>query len=304
MTHRAGGGCAVLGPHDSSAHHWMLIGEYKSPVDRTPIIAIANLASVNHKITGRGVASAVGIYIISATTDPRRLIEEAADASICGSCQFRRSLGGKCYVIPAHGPLAAYDRYRCGEYRPFDIQAFVNRFVRFGEYGDPAFIPLRTLARIARVASGTIGYTHQWAYRDPRYEQYLMASVETEEEAAAAVAHGYRYFRASPTGELGPREFACPASDEQEHRLSCSECVACDGTARGPRRANPVIIMHGSMTGPQPRPKPKAGYVGRGKAHEDPGHWNRKRYTGRGKSSERRPLCKGASCTHSRCRKS
>lgn len=276
MTHRAGGGCAALGPHNDSSYHWMLIGEYKSPVDRTPIIAIANLASVNHKLTGRGIASAVGIYIISAAVDPRVLIKQAEDAAICGDCQFRRSLGGKCYVIPAHGPLAAYDRYRRGEYRPFSLPAFADRFVRFGEYGDPAFIPLATLARIARVASGTIGYTHQWTYRDPRYSQYLMASVETEEEAAAALALGYRYFRVSQTGELAPREFSCPASDEQGHRLSCGECVACDGTARGAKRANPVIIAHGSMTGPQPRVRPEIGYLGRGKTHEDPGHWKPK----------------------------
>lgn len=294
MTHRVRRGCAALGPHDDSAHHWMLIGKYKSPVDRTPIIAIANLASINHKLTGRGIASAVGIYIISADVDPRVLIKQSEDAAICGDCQFRRSLGGKCYVIPAHGPLAAYDRYRRGEYRPFSLRAFADRFVRFGEYGDPAFIPLATLARIARVASGTIGYTHQWTYCDPRYSQYLMASVETEEEAAAAHALGYRYFRVSKTGELGPREFSCPASDEQRHRLSCGECVACDGTARGAKRANPVIIEHGSMTGPQPRPKPEGGYIGRGRAHEDKGHWSQ---------GERRPLCTGAACTHSRCRK-
>lgn len=248
MKHTYTRSCRHIGPHADSAAHWMLIGEYASPIDGSPIVAMANLASTNSKTSGRGRIPTVGIYIISATTDPRTLSNQADDGAICGACVQRRSTGGGCYVTIGRGPLAAFNRYKRGEYRPFELTAFVGKFVRFGEYGDPAFIPLDDVAQIASVAAGHTGYTHQWTYRDRGYARYFMASVESDRAAENATKRGYRYFKVSATGELRPREFSCPASEEQGHRLVCGDCVACDGGARGIGRANPVIIVHGALS--------------------------------------------------------
>lgn len=245
MKHALNVHCRHLGAHETSADHWMIIGEYDSPIDGRPIVAIANLASTNSKVTGRSKIPTAGIYILSADTDPRVLVRTGADKCICGSCPLSGACG--CYVRLDHGPLQAWRRYIAGEYRPFDPELFRGIFVRLGEYGDPAFIPIGVLGAIVRNAAGHTGYTHAWTYRPKSYARYLMASVSHESGAAAARARGYRTFRVrSADDPLAAREIACPASAEQNHRLTCTQCGACDGTTRGASRVSISIIAHGA----------------------------------------------------------
>lgn len=237
--------CRHLGPHESSADHWILIGEYASPIDKRPIIAIANLASTNSKVTGDSGIATAGIYILSADTDPRELVRSGNDSSICGNCPLQSGAG--CYVRTDHGPLMAWRRYIAGEYRPYDVHAFRGLFVRLGEYGDPAFIPIRTVAAIVAASAGHTGYTHAWTYRPRAYARYLMASVSHETGAARARAMGYRTFRVRAADDpIMPREFACPAAAESGHRLTCTQCGACNGAGARATRASVTIIAHGA----------------------------------------------------------
>jgi hypothetical protein len=223
----------------------MLIGEYPSPINGRPIIAIANLASTNSKVTGASGIATAGIYILSADTDPRALVRTGEDTSICGDCPL--SSGSGCYVRTDRGPLRAWTRYINREYRPYDVKRFAGLFVRLGEYGDPAFIPIATIRAIVKQSAGHTGYTHAWTYRPKAYARFLMASVSTVKAAVVARRRGYRTFRVRAAAEaLETREIACPASAEQNHRLTCAECGACDGALRGVRRVNVSIIAHGA----------------------------------------------------------
>jgi hypothetical protein len=118
--------------------------------------------------------------------------------------------------------------------------------LRIGSYGDPCAAPYATWSTIAKVASGRTGYTHQWRIgRFWRFRRLVMASVESLEQAQEA--RGWRTFRTAPLGERPARgEFACPASAEQGHRLTCEQCGACNGTNDNQRRASVVIQAHGS----------------------------------------------------------
>jgi hypothetical protein len=101
---------------------------------------------------------------------------------------------------------------------------------------------------LAKVVSGRTGYTHQWRIgRFWRFRQLVMASVETSEDARLAWSRDWRTFRTAPKGEQPAHgEFACPASAEQGHRLTCAQCKACNGADGAPDRASVVIWAHGS----------------------------------------------------------
>jgi hypothetical protein len=142
--------------------------------------------------------------------------------------------------------------YRRGAYRKATSREFATLFggrtVRFGAYGDPAFIRPETIKRIAAVSDKWTGYTHQWATR-PDLQPYLMASVDTPSEADQAAASGWRYFRVSPFGDANKLagEISCPASAEAGKRTVCADCKLCDGARCDDARKNIVIQDHSSI---------------------------------------------------------
>ena len=75
--------------------------------------------------------------------------------------------------------------------------------LRLGCYGDPVAAPYSVWAPLVRVASGHTGYTHQWHdKRFWRFRAFLMASVETLDDARQAQSLGWRTFRSAPKGEI------------------------------------------------------------------------------------------------------
>jgi hypothetical protein len=149
-------------------------------------------------------------------------------------------------------PYAVWSAYQRGRY-PFlamadYAQVFQGRKIRFGAYGEPVLIPLDIVAEVARVSEGRTGYTHQWA--NPSYQAYrayVMASVDSPQEYAAAKRLGWRTFRVrTADGTLMPREIICPASDEGQHKSTCADCKLCSGTYANDPRKDIAIVIHGS----------------------------------------------------------
>lgn len=112
--------------------------------------------------------------------------------------------------------------------------------VRFGGYGDPVAMPLWLSLQIVAACKGNLtGYTHVWN-RLPLedralYQQFLMASVDSEMQGQFARAKGWRTFRVGQeefTQNKGA-EFNCPASKEMFDKLgkeiTCSQCKKCNG---------------------------------------------------------------------------
>ena len=223
---------------------------FRSRIDGEPIVVLIGTRSENRK-TGNMVQT----HILRADIAPHDATGSGADRSICGDCPLRHFTGGSCYVAEARGPLAAWKAWKRGRYVPLDLRqrwqcdTLENRALRIGTYGDPAAVPVAFWRALTIRVAGWTGYTHQW--REPfaaDLRPYVMASVESEEDARLAQSLGWRTFRVKgPDEQLASGEFTCPASAEAGHRLQCWQCLACNGNsgdANG-RKASVAINVHG-----------------------------------------------------------
>ena len=221
-----------------------------SMLDGAPIVVVALTNSSNVK-TGDMVQTYILVDNGQSPVDNARSL---ADVSICGDCKHRRGLGGACYVNLGQGARAVAAAIVAGNY-PADIlaaqSAAAGRMVRLGTYGDPAAVPANIWRTLLAKAGGNTGYTHQWQSGKAGADimALCMASADNASERAAAKAAGFRTFRVRAENEpMAAGEFICPASAEGNRRKLCAECAACDGGINS-RRADPVIIAHGSLKG-------------------------------------------------------
>jgi hypothetical protein len=228
---------------------------YRGPsqLDGAPIVAITTMRSENHK-TGNMVQT----WILRDDLSPTEASKQSADASVCGYCKHRWSLGGACYVNIGQGPGSIWRAYKRGNYPDATVTGSADfersmgaitrgRAVRLGAYGDPAAVPVAVWQALTRCATGHTGYTHQW--RNPiaaPLRALCMASVDTDAEYAAAQSAGWRTFRVrcEDDASVMPREFECVADTKG---TACADCRACDGAARGVGQASVFITVHGSL---------------------------------------------------------
>jgi hypothetical protein len=242
----------------------LILYEGPSQIDGKPIVVIAT--GFHRRSQNPKTGDMLQTWILRRDINPFAAIHSGADGSICGACPLRgvieRSRGKHrtinrrraCYVSVHQAPLAVYQAYKRGRYELFaksrHLDLFRGRMLRIGSYGDPCAAPYVIWSQLAKVANGRTGYSHQWRVgRFWRFRRLVMASVESLEQAQETQARGWRTFRTAPLGEQpGSSEFACPASAEQGHRLTCEQCGACNGADGNLRRASVVIQAHGSPT--------------------------------------------------------
>lgn len=236
-----------------------VIWEGESLLDGAPIVVIAIGFKSSSK--NRKTGDMIQTYILRRDISPTNAVQSGADFSICGSCIHRgtvekvsprskrtRNKGRTCYVNLGQGALSVYKTYIRDAYPAFDGYGVNGRIVRLGTYGDPAAVPVHVWESLLRDASGFTGYTHQW--RDPRFaplRKFCMASADSPIDALTAQAKGWRTFRVSLNQQNDPRqagEALCPASAEAGKKLTCNQCLACDGTASN-RRGSIYIPAHG-----------------------------------------------------------
>jgi hypothetical protein len=187
--------------------------------------------NLREKSQNRKTGAVIQSYIL----DLERLVDEpAVFGAKCQACPLVRT----CYV--SQDKLAvrrALVKALGGESQSYvelsSIEELLpllrGRFVRFGTYGDPSALPLEWLKLITPLLSGWTGYTHFYSSIDQEYSRFYMASVESPETYAAALALGYRVFYVALKG-------APPAPVEQlleclyvTKGLTCRECGLCNG---------------------------------------------------------------------------
>lgn len=219
-----------------------------SQLDGAPIVVVALTNSTNVK-TGDMVQTYI---LVDNGRSPVDNARELLDASICGDCTHRRGLGGVCYVNLGQGARSVAASIVKGNY-PADIlaaqSAAAGRMVRLGTYGDPAAVPANVWNTLLAKASGHTGYSHQWKSGKAGADimALCMASADSEADRVLAKSKGYRTFRIRlDTQPVRSGEFICPASEEAGKKKSCADCGACDG-GLNTRRADPVIVVHGSL---------------------------------------------------------
>lgn len=223
----------------------LVIYDGPSVLTHDRIFAVAtglNNSSVNAK-TG----DLIQIYILRHDVNPIDAWETGDDDAICGDCKHR---SGSCYVNIGQAPLGIYKTFKNNRYVKASekhLSLFANRNVRLGAYGDPAAVPIEIWQSICGASKNWTGYTHQWKSCDQRLKNYCMASVDTDKELELAREKGWRTFRVKDANESNSKyEFNCPASKEENKRLTCAECMACNGGDWNDKKGTPVIVRHGS----------------------------------------------------------
>lgn len=212
-----------------------------SRMDGVPIIVIATAvgASSDNVKTGDMVAT----YIMPRDTHPLQAVRTGADASVCGNCRHRPITGGGCYVEVAWSAAAIWRAFHNGRYEATWPGALDDAAVRFGSWGDPSAVPFNVWEPIWRGARRRAGYTHFW--RDlPRKWQWLMASVDTDDEEREARHLGWRTFRVLEPGQTSAtRSRDCPAPTLG---MTCNSCNGCDGSIDQASRPGITIGKHGT----------------------------------------------------------
>jgi hypothetical protein len=231
-----------------------------SVLDGQPILGIVTglkdkpgLASENPK-TGAMVMT----WIIRKDVAPHLALHSGQDESVCGQCPLRpftaKGTGNPlCYASCSGGRAGIVNIYRSYEMGNIptllpsqSMELLRGKKVRVGAYGDPAAIPYMRWAFLLHFTEATIGYTHQWRTCDGRFRNWLMASVDSEEERREAKEMGWRTFRIGSSRQTG--EVVCPGSVEAGRILTCSACLHCDGW-RTERKSDVVIAPHGPSFG-------------------------------------------------------
>ena len=223
---------------------------YRGPslLDGKPIVVIAITKRSSNVKTGNVVQTYI---LVDNGKSPLENLKSLADESICGSCIHRRGKKGACYVNVGQGVTMVYKSLLKGNYPVYDpttIDPVSGKMVRLGTYGDPASVPRYVWDLLLANASGHLGYTHQWKNGQADHVMDLcMASADNASERLQAKLLKYRTFRVRSASEpVLKGEFECPASKEQNKRLTCVECKACSGGI-GTNKGDPVIIVHGSL---------------------------------------------------------
>jgi hypothetical protein len=231
---------------------------YRGPsaFDGKPIVAIVSGAGGDSSNPKTGPMAQ--LWILPPDVAPNEAQRTGEDASVCGDCPARplvyRETGvARCYVTTYQGARSTWKARRD---LPVDLAgccAHLMRgraMLRLGAFGDPAALPRRVIATLARAAVGVTGYTHAWKWSRKRWlAAYTMASVENAADAARAHARGWRTFRVRHKDTpLMPGEIVCPAAAESTATrrglpVQCVDCRLCDGTREG-TRANIAIVAH------------------------------------------------------------
>src|SRR5262249_7667996 len=126
--------------------------------------------------------------------------------------------------------------------------------LRMGTYGDPYAVPAIVWHKLLALVTAQTGYTHQWRRPDAAWlKVYAMASCDTVAETERAIAQGWRVFGVVAKAETTPRKVTiagatltlCPASAEAGNKVTCSDCLSCNGN-RTNRRGSIFIPVHGA----------------------------------------------------------
>ena len=221
-----------------------------SKLDGEEIICIAT--GLGKKSNNVKTGDMIQTWIMRKDSNPIAASQAGDDESVCGDCKHRRSNGGACYVNLGQAPLNIWKSYHKGNYPVYDkdthLKYFKGKLLRMGSYGEPTAIPIAVWKELLKVIKGHTAYTHQWNNTKVRrgFKDFVMASVDDEKERAKANKGGWRTFRVKgPDDIILKGEFVCPASEEAGKRLTCQQCLACDGGR--PPKASVVIDAHGAI---------------------------------------------------------
>jgi hypothetical protein len=220
-----------------------ILYEGPSRFDGSPIVVVAT--GFADRSRNEKTGDVIQTWIIRSDVSPMEALAANSDTAICSDCPLRGEHGHDrgCYVNVGRAPQAVFRGLKRGVYiryhRRKHTRWFRGRKLRIGSYGDPCAVPANTWTPLLPLVDSYVGYTHQWSW-NPQYRHFVMASCESEAGYFAAVADGWRVFRARLEDQpLLDGECVCR---NEASGLQCADCGGCCGESNRP---NFAIIVHG-----------------------------------------------------------
>jgi len=211
-----------------------IVWEGESQLNGKPItLIISGLESTGNRKTGTMIQS----WIINSSINPVDATKTGEDASICGNCWRKPSLGDKCYVTVFQAPNQIYKTYVSGKYDNFEKakKDDIDSGLRLGSYGDPVAVPLEVWNKLMENFPYHTGYTSQWrTIQSIPYRGKIQASCASMQDKHKAESLGWKTYTSLPIGHPYPdpseNMIQCPATIPQNNgKVSCSDCKLCDG---------------------------------------------------------------------------
>lgn len=224
----------------------VLFYEGPSLLTGAPILVVATASNGNRKI-----GQMVQLWILPSMS-PIQAVRQGTDDAVCGDCKLRGNRDGtsrSCYVEYWRSVENIHQGlHKAERMSPVEFACLVSGLqLRIGAFGDPVAVPMSIWLALLNTAGGWTAYTHQWRRPEAQaHRAFVMASVDSAEEYADAIAMGWRTFRVRASNEdpLLADEVMCPASEEGGHRAQCDTCSLCRGLARPAKSI--AIVVHGS----------------------------------------------------------
>ena len=211
----------------------------------------AALYCIDRPSANKKTGDMVQLAVLPLSKSPTKAVKTKQQHN-CGDCALKSS----CYVNPV-GLNAVYQATRHLEvsripqlYKP----------VRLGSWGDPGLVPIPILHCLVHRAPGHTGYTHLWQDINPKYAQYLMASIDAlsaqragktlDQLKRSAQRAGYRTYTVLSPGQSAGEDIICPASKRSIYGrdITCRECKLCSGQTYAARNTARSIAaeIHGA----------------------------------------------------------
>jgi hypothetical protein len=234
-----------------------IIYQGASAFDGKPIAAIAT--GIKRKSKNSKTGAMVQLWIISQDLSPYDTSQVSGDASNCGDCKHRHSLGGGCYVDLLKAPNSVYNCYKRGGYETINAATLAHLSslkVRLGAYGDMFAIPYKPLANFLTHVKKRTGYTHAWQNLDKRSlklaRKYFVASVDNFEELNKAQALELSTFRVKNPNPNSMESLTTVSEIEclnTTHEIECADCLLCNGRDTDKVRPRNIFIdAHGNKS--------------------------------------------------------
>ena len=209
------------------------------------------LSHVDSKSVNRKTGDVAQTWILPKGV-PSLAYKKGKDVHVCGDCPLRSKPSGgngACYVTVVQGPDAVARGVKDKPVSPLPEK--INKPIRLGAYGDPAFTSLKVIKDLVGRSTGHLGYTHQW-HKRPDLAPYCMASIDPAMAKAQGVSVstlknkakrlGFRTFRILTSKQKPHKdEVLCP---HYTHGVQCVDCGLCAGSTS--KAKNIAIYVHGS----------------------------------------------------------
>jgi len=212
----------------------------------------------NGKSKNGKTGNTLSTYTLAKSLPPNEAVKTGDDQIVCLDCKHRPRVSGglgTCYVNVAFAPPMMWHAWRRGSYERLDLRTkkhrkkLKGRTLRIGSYGDPAVTPVKVWKNLIKATEMRkwTGYTHQWTWAK-HLQPYVMASVDTPQEALKARSLGWRTFRVALHGEeLFDWEMGCLTDPTLDVPSTCLKCGLCCGH-RGEESSEMksiVVFIHG-----------------------------------------------------------